>query len=123
MKHERGAKKMKPVQEYNEVEAFYHGISQRNFENLLAEANGKVESIVLFGRVGSEVEYEEVQGAGFVYACNYENRENATPGAGAYSGVTLILGWNGQGSEDVVAKAGEILVPLSSYKVIGVVNE
>ncbi len=114
---------MKPVQEYNEVEAFYHGIGERNFEALLQEANGKVEDIKLFGRVGSEIEYAEVQGAGFVYACNYENRDNATPGAGAYSGVTLILGWDGEGNEDVVAKAGEILVPLSSYKVVGVVEE
>jgi len=114
---------MKPVREFNEVEAFYHGISERNFESLLAQVNGKIEDIRLYGRVGSETEYDESQGAGFVYACNYENRENATPGAGAYSGKTLILGWDGNGSEDVVVKSGEFLVPLSSYKVIGVVEE
>jgi len=115
---------MKPVQEFNEVQAFYHAINHHNFDALLSQANGKVEDIRLYGRVGTETEYEEVQGAGFVYAGNYEGHEDLTPGTSATKGRILILGWDGNGSDDVVAKVGgEYLVPLSSYKVIGVVEE
>ncbi len=123
---------MKAIKEYNEVEAFYHGINQHDFDVLLADANGKVEGIKLYGRVfnparplleaEAEQDYENVQGAGYVYACDYYNRENATPGASAMAGVTLILGWDGKHYDEDINKHGEYLLPLSSYKVVGVVD-
>lgn len=123
---------MKAIQEYNNVEAFYHGVSEWSFGQLLQEAGGNVEDIVLYGRVfnpdrdlleaESDGDYEEERGAGYVYACDYDNRENATPGASAQAGVTLILGFNDDGWDEVINKRGEYLVPLSSYKVIGIVE-
>jgi hypothetical protein len=124
---------MKAIEEYNEVETMFHGINEWAFNRLLQEASGIVENIVLFGRVfnpdlplleaESEQDYEEVQGAGYVYACDFYNRENATPGASAQAGVTLILGWDGIHDVDAINKrGGEYLVPLASYKVIGVVE-
>ncbi len=123
---------MEAIREYNNVEAFYHGVSEWNYSRLLDEAQGKVADIVLYGRVFNPEmslrkaerfqDYEEVHGAGYVYATDYDNRENATPGTSAMAGVTLILGWDGVHDDDVVCKSGEFLVPLSSYKVIGVVG-
>src|SRR5258708_11868066 len=105
-------------------EVVYHGINQLDFERLLAEANGDASKIVLYGRVGTEIEFEEVQGQGFVYACDYDNRDNATPGASSHAvGALLALGYNGYGSQEIVSKSGEYLVPLSSYKVLGIVEE
>lgn len=125
---------MKAIQEdKNGYEVFYHGINEWSFNRLMTEANGKVEDIVLYGRVfnpemdlleaESEGDYEEVRGQGYVYACDYDNREQATPGASATAGVTLILGYNGKGHDEEINKHGEYLVPLSSYTVIGVVEE
>ena len=123
---------MKPIREYNEVEVYYHGINPFDFQRLLDEANGVVSKIVLYGRVFNprksllkaerEQDYEVVKGQGWVYACGYEDREQATPGASATRGVTLILGWDGVSSVEPVSKGGEVLVPLKGYKVIGVVE-
>lgn len=124
---------MKAIEEYNNAECFYHGVSEWDFNRLLKEANGKVEDIVLYGRVFNpemplleaerEGDYEEGKGQGYVYACDYYNRENATPGASSISGVTLILGWDGEHYDDEINKHGEYLVPLSAYKVIGIVDQ
>ena len=115
---------MKAVREDNDgYEIVYHGISKSDYERLLAEANGDASKIVLYGRVGSETEFEEERGKGFVYATSYEGRDNATPGASAHArGALLALGYNGYGSDEIVSKGGEYLVPLSSYKVLGVIE-
>lgn len=124
---------MKAIREYKEVEAFYHGVSQWSFERLLAEAGGKVEDIVLYGRVfnpdrplleaEADGDYEEARGKGYVYACDFFNREQATPGASAMKGITLILGWDGKHYDEDINKHGEYLIPLSSYTVVGIVEE
>ena len=103
-------------------EVVYHGISQADYESLLDATGGDASQIVLYGRVGSESEYENVKGQGFVYAVSYEDRDNATPGASSQAGIVLALGYNGYGDEEIISKGGEYLVPLSSYKVIGVVK-
>lgn len=115
---------MKAIREDQDgYEVVYHGVSQFDYERLLAEAGDNPTKITLYGRVGDEFEFEEVQGKGFVYATSYEERENATPGASSHGrGALLALGYNGYGSEEIIAKPGEYLVPLSSYKVLGVVE-
>lgn len=114
---------MKAIREDQDgYEVVYHGINQHDFDAILAEANGDASKIVLYGRVGNEFDYENVKGQGFVYACDYDNRDNATPGASAHAGILLALGYNGHGSDEIVSKGGEYLVPLSSYKVIGIVE-
>jgi hypothetical protein len=114
---------MKAIREDQDgYEVVYHGINHSDFERLVAEANGDASKIVLYGRVGTEIEYANVQGQGFVYATDYDNRENATPGASAHAGILLALGYNGFGSDEIVSKSGEYLVPLSSYKVLGIVE-
>jgi hypothetical protein len=114
---------MKAIREDQDgYEVVYHGINHSDFERLLAEANGDASKIVLYGRVGTEFEYESVQGQGFVYATDYDARANATPGASAHPGILLALGYNGYGSDEIVSKGGEYLVPLSSYKIIGIVE-
>jgi len=122
--------KMKAVREYNEVETFYHAVSPFCYEQLMAQAGGNVENIKLFGRVFNgeisretiEQDFEEVQGKGFVFAMDYRNREDATPGTSGFAGIVLILGWNGQNYDESIDLSGEYLVPLSAYKVIGVME-
>lgn len=124
---------MDAIKEYNNCETYYHAVNEWAFNRLLGEANGKVEDIVLYGRVFNpdlplleaeeEQDYEEERGKGYVYACDYEGRDNATPGASAQEGIILILGWSGAVDDEAIDKGGEYLVPLSAYKVIGVMDE
>lgn len=124
---------MNAITEYNEVETYFHGINNHDFSRLLAQANGDVTAIVLYGRVfnpemelleaEAEGDYEYEQGAGYVYACRYEDRDNATPGASAQSGILLMLGWDGSSSVEPISKGGEMLVPVSGYRVLGIVEE
>lgn len=124
---------MKAIREDQDgYEVVYHGINQRDFDAILAEANGDASKIVLYGRVFNpemdlleaeiEQDYENVKGKGYIYACDYDNRDNATPGASPQAGILLALGYNGYGSDEIVSKGGEYLVPLSSYKVLGIVE-
>lgn len=123
---------MNAIEEYNNADVFYHAVSEWSFEQLLKAAGGKVENIVLYGRVfnpevsfkeaEADGDYEEVLGKGYVYACDLRHIEDATPGASSMAGITLALGYDGVGEDEPTKKTGEWLVPLSSYKVIGMVD-